>query len=283
VLQLYHHGSSVCAAKVRLALFEKGVPWDGHYIDILAGEQFQSDFLALSPNGLVPVVVHDGHVIRESTVINEYVDEEFAGPALRPADPVGRARMRIWTKLVDEVLHPAVGPITFAVSHRYTVLDLPPDRREAYINATPDPVQRQRKRLWIEKGFEAPDFRDAMRNYLRAIQLMEQALENQAWLAGTDYSLADIALTPYVTRLDMLGIWAMCQGDLPHTAAWFDRIRARASFEDALHRYLPESLRQSMLANGTRAAPELEAFLASADRTSSQPAGGSCEIALREP
>ena len=39
-LELYHHGSSVCAAKVRLVLAEKGLEWQGHYIDILKGEQF---------------------------------------------------------------------------------------------------------------------------------------------------------------------------------------------------------------------------------------------------
>ena len=37
MLELYHHGSSVCAAKVRFVLAEKGLPWHGHYIDILAG------------------------------------------------------------------------------------------------------------------------------------------------------------------------------------------------------------------------------------------------------
>lgn len=262
MLQLYHHGSSVCAAKVRLALFEKGVAWHGHYVDILAGEQFRPEFLALSPNALVPILVHDGQVIRESTVINEYIDEAFDGPALRPAKPAARAAMRIWTKLVDEVLHPAVGPITFAVSHRYTILDLPPDRREAYINSTPDPVQRQRKRFWIEKGFDAPDFRDSMRNYLRALDRMEAVLEHQPWLAGDGYSLADIALTPYVTRIDMLGIWAMRKAELPRTASWFDRIRSRAGFDEALYQHLPENLRQSMLANATRAAPALATLLA---------------------
>ena len=40
MITLYHHGSSVCAAKVRLVLAEKSVPWDGIYVDILRGDQF---------------------------------------------------------------------------------------------------------------------------------------------------------------------------------------------------------------------------------------------------
>ena len=41
MLELYHHGSSACAAKVRFALGEKGLEWVGHYVDILKGEQFR--------------------------------------------------------------------------------------------------------------------------------------------------------------------------------------------------------------------------------------------------
>lgn len=57
-LALYHHGSSACAAKVRFALAEKRLPWVGHYVDILAGEQFKPEFLAINPEAVVPVLVH---------------------------------------------------------------------------------------------------------------------------------------------------------------------------------------------------------------------------------
>ena len=40
MLKLYHHGSSVCAAKVRMYMHEKNLEWEGHYLDILAGDQF---------------------------------------------------------------------------------------------------------------------------------------------------------------------------------------------------------------------------------------------------
>ena len=53
---LYHHGSSVCAAKVRFAMDEKGLKWDGVYIDILKGEQFDPEYLELNPKGVVPTL-----------------------------------------------------------------------------------------------------------------------------------------------------------------------------------------------------------------------------------
>ena len=89
MLELYHHGSSVCAAKVRFCMGEKGiVPDEMHYIDILSGEQFNPEYLAINPKAVVPTLVHDGAVVAESTLICEYLDEVFDGPnshARRPA------------------------------------------------------------------------------------------------------------------------------------------------------------------------------------------------------
>ena len=70
MLILYHHGSSVCAAKVRLALAEKGIEWEGRYVDILKGDQFTPEFRKLSPKALVPVLVDGDRVTCESTIIN---------------------------------------------------------------------------------------------------------------------------------------------------------------------------------------------------------------------
>jgi glutathione S-transferase len=261
MLELYHHGTSVCAAKVRLALAEKDIAWDGHYVDILAGEQFRPEFLRLNPEALVPVLVHDGLVVRESTVINEYVDEVFGGPALRPPTAGGRAAMRIWTKLVDEVLHPAVAPLTFAVSHRYILLELSPEKLEAYLQATPDPVQRERKRGWVAQGLDAPEVRSAIQKFARSFARMEAALSQAAWLAGPEYSLADVALTPYAVRIEMLGIWDLWRQGHPRVDAWFQRVKARESFMPALFQHMPEALRNTMLANGRRAAPQLRQIL----------------------
>ena len=47
MLELYHHGSSVCAAKVRFVIFEKGLEWKSHYLDILKGEHFTPEYMKL--------------------------------------------------------------------------------------------------------------------------------------------------------------------------------------------------------------------------------------------
>ena len=94
MLVLYHHGSSTCAAKVRFALEEKKLEWEGRYIDILAGEQFHKDYLEINPKGVVPVLIDDELVIPESTIICEYLDDKFPHPALMPPDAIGKANVR---------------------------------------------------------------------------------------------------------------------------------------------------------------------------------------------
>jgi glutathione S-transferase len=137
MIDLYHHGSSVCAAKVRLALGEKGLAWEGHYLDIHKGDQFAPEYLKLNPKAVVPTLVHNGRVIVESTVINEYLDEVFPEVPLKPNDPQARAGMRVWTKAVDEVLHPACAEVTFSACLRHRVKRLPPKEYEKFLASTP--------------------------------------------------------------------------------------------------------------------------------------------------
>ena len=93
MLELYHFDRSPAAQKVRLALAEKGLDWDGHYIETCFDKRDQHDpgYLKLNPRGVVPTLVHDGRVIRESNVILEYIEDAFPAPPLRPADPYERA------------------------------------------------------------------------------------------------------------------------------------------------------------------------------------------------
>jgi glutathione S-transferase len=78
--------------KSLLCLKEKGLEFVSHYVDLLRFEQHQPDFVKVNPNGQVPVLVHDGAVITESAVINEYLDDAFPEVPLRPADLVRLAR-----------------------------------------------------------------------------------------------------------------------------------------------------------------------------------------------
>jgi len=102
MIELYHFWSSVCSVRCRMALEEKGVKWTSRYIDLFKFDQLKPDYLAINPDGMVPTLVHDGAPVRESTIINEYIDAAFEGPALVPAQPLQQARMREFIRKCED-------------------------------------------------------------------------------------------------------------------------------------------------------------------------------------
>ncbi len=264
MLELFHHGSSVCAAKVRLALAEKVLDWQSHYVDILKGEQFAPEFLALNPKAVVPVLIHDGFVIPESTVICEYLEDSFADHPIYPEAPRERAQVRLWTKAVDEELHPACSAITYVVSHRHTILRGGAISFEDYLDAGAQEGReaRARKWQWIQHGLEAPGAADKIRLYFSYLQKMEQSLGDSDWLVANRFSMADIAMAPYLNRLAALSMDALwARGRLPRVERWFERIRERPTFTAAIAAWIPAELGEEMRANGERSWPDIRAIL----------------------
>lgn len=264
MLTLYHHGSSACAAKVRFALEEKQLEWEGRYVDLMQGEQFSEEFVRLNPKAVVPVLVHDDKVIPESTLICEYLDEVFPAHRVYPEDPWLRFRVRHWAKAVDEELHPVCSAVTYMVSHRHTILSNGVGDFESFLAAggTEGLMARQRKWHWLQQGLAAPDAADAFRTYLSFLDRMETALADSDWLVGDEFTMADIAMAPYVNRLAALAMEALWSGGrMPRVADWFERVRSRATFEPAFLHWLPESLAAQMRHNGEQAWPEVSRML----------------------
>jgi glutathione S-transferase len=239
-LTLYHNDMSVCAQKVRLCLAEKQLAYEERHLNLRAGDQKRPEYLALNPNGYVPTLVHDDFVLGESTVICEYIDDAFAAPPLKPSDPKARARMRGFTKFIDAAIFPATATVSMSIAfhHQFT-----PDMYDTMEKARPGWLANFRQ---LQKGTENPAFAAAIRRLNKMIADMEQALADHAgpWLTGQSYSLADVGYAPYVTRLDHLKFLDGMIDKRRRVAAWYDRIRTRASYQEALakwfnHKYLP--------------------------------------------
>jgi glutathione S-transferase len=229
---LYHGKTSVCSIKARLALAEKGVAWEGRLLT-LRGDQFDPDYMKLNPNAVVPTLVHDGKVVIESTVIMHYVDEAFPGPALVPADPISRAKLRMTTKLMDEYVHASCTTLTFATANRAHFARMSAEEFEAELAKSPDPKRSEIKRQVVKHGLEAPLVVDALRHHETLLDRIEATAKEGPFMAGAGYSLADAAATPYVWRLDKLKLARMWE-NRPGVAAWYERIRARPSFKAAV-------------------------------------------------
>jgi glutathione S-transferase len=236
MIDLYHNDMSVCAQKVRFALAEKKLAWEGHHLNLRAADQQKPEYLKLNPNAVVPTLVDSGRVIIESTVINEYLDDAYPEPGLKPTDAAGRARMRLWTKQLDEGVHAATSVVSSAIAFRYQKLAAGMEALEEFHKKMPDPVKREKSWENITKGVESRFFAEAVKRFDRLLADMETTLSDTPWLAGKEFSLADIGYAPYVTRLDHLQLQFLWD-KRPHIPGWYDRVRERRGYTEALAKW----------------------------------------------
>ena len=260
MIELYHADMSTCAQKVRLVLAEKGLAWESHLFNLRQRDQHRPDYLKLNPNGVVPTLVNDGTVIIESTVICEYLDDAYPAPPLRPNAPAERARMRLWTKWLDEVLHYHTGVLSGSIAFRHQHLARPADQLTAYIAGIPDPKRRERQRQQIELGMDAPQFADAVRAFDKFVTDLEAQLEQTPWMAGDSYSLAEIGYTPYLIRLDELRLWSWMD-DKPHVTELYERLKSRANFKSGYLDWKNQAYVDLMAENGAEAWPRIQEIL----------------------
>src|SRR5579863_5396254 len=90
--KLYYFLPCSLGQKVRIALAALGLAYDLVQIDIAKGENRHPDFFRLNPFGRVPVLVDEDTTVYDSTIINEYLDDEYPEPPILP--PVGSSAMR---------------------------------------------------------------------------------------------------------------------------------------------------------------------------------------------
>ena len=107
-MKLYHNPMSSCSQKVRLVLAEKKLPYEGEILDLQKGAQFSEEYLRLNPNALVPTLIDDGATFIESTLINEYLDDQYPEQRLCPETPEQRYRMRLFCRVLDDLVHPCL-------------------------------------------------------------------------------------------------------------------------------------------------------------------------------
>lgn len=186
------------AHRTRLILREKQVEFEYTEVDL---QNKPARFLANSPYGKVPALVHDQTTIYESAIINEYLDEVFEEPRLMPQTPVLRAKARIWIDYCDD----------YFIADHYALLR----------NQEPD----QHKNL-LQKA----------EHNLRFIEhegLTKLSAAGPYWL-GSEPSLIDFAWYPFFERLPA---WTHYRGlkildNCPRLRRWFEVISQRDSVKE---------------------------------------------------
>src|SRR5712692_3228752 len=192
MLRLYDDSDSGNGYKARLALAQLGIPHEVIEVDIDKGETRTPQFLAMNPNGRIPLLaLEDGLYLAESNAILCYLAE---GTALMPEGALDRALVLQWLFFEQYSHEPNIATARFWLRHGH----LTEERRVAL---------PQKRTL----GYAALD-------------VMEQHLARHDFLVAGRYSIADIALYAYTHVADQGGFDL---GRFPAIGAWLERIRAQ--------------------------------------------------------
>ena len=195
MLRLYDYYDSGNGYKVRLLLTQLGLPFEYVEKDIMKGETRTPEFLALNPNGRVPVLqLDDGTALAESNAILFYLAE---GTPYLPADKLERARVLQWLFFEQYSHEPYIAVVRFLLRH--TAADDP--RRS---------ILEQRRK----GGYDA-------------LGVMERHLAECSFFAANRYTIADIALYAYTHVCDQGGFDL---GPYPAVRAWLARVERKAGY-----------------------------------------------------
>jgi glutathione S-transferase len=191
---LHEHPLSPYAQKVKLALLEKGIPFESQFPNIGSGQN--ADELApVNPRGEVPAIEHEGAAIFDSTIILEYLEDRFPSPALLPREPVARARAR----MIEDVCDTYYEAINWAIAEILV-----------FGRATGALAERL-----LGRAREQTSGVDAW---------LGRQLGASPWFGGAACGWADLAVAPHVNLAANFGNAPAAGSPL---AAWLERMRTR--------------------------------------------------------
>jgi len=258
--ELYHNALSLCSMKTRVCLAELGIPYRSHPIDLIetgAYENIRAPYLARNPGGTVPLLVHEGHPIYESHHQIRYAAEHApaGSPRLVPADPVLRAEMEAWidrSSLTDDPLrhgHQSAGNAVPGLTVPLFATMIERIATWRILEGLLFHFDRMRPLLFLllkAGGLRAigrvqPLARTLARSRAQMeahLDALEVQLERSGgpWILGEPYTLAEVSWLVVFERLvqvDLLGCF-VAPDRRPHCHAWWDRIRARPAYREAI-------------------------------------------------
>ena len=201
MIKLYCFPRSGNSREVKLVLAEKNIPFEQVNVHEKDFNKEDPEFKKASPQGKVPAIIDGDVYMPEAFHINEYLDKKYPGIALMPTNEAARVKIREWVTLYDKRLVLKIGLLVIEC------LLKPKDQQKE--------ETKTRLRGEIAEAMKEVDTLVAGKNYLFG-----------------DYSLADIAITPHIAALPILG--TSIPAELKNMAAWFGRIQARSSFKQSV-------------------------------------------------
>jgi len=196
MIKLYTFPPSTNSRKVRIALLEKGLEFERVNVDLSKREQKNPEYLKIHPFGQVPALDDEGFIVYDSTIINEYLEDEYPYPALMPEGSEGRARARMMEDFRDTHFNPPCVRLIYETRK-------PEAERDANLVA------------------------GAKADIAKCFERIEKELQSKEYLAGS-FSLADIA---FMANLDLLERFQIAlDPNYKSSIDWIARLKARGSF-----------------------------------------------------
>ena len=239
-LHLYHSGVSNCSMRVRITLEEKRLPWTSHHLNLLKKEHITPEYFGINPNGLVPTLVHDGKVFIESDDIIEYLDITFPEPSLRPPEGPEREVMEKWLHRATAIHLKAVKTHIYEKRMRGKMTQSE-EEKERYRRLQKNKSLLEFHRKSGSGAFTQKELDDAKVVLDECFADLNESLESRGWLAGDDFSLADIAWVPLYFTLHVLAGYSF--DGLSNVSAWAKRIENRQSYQKGVLDWWPEQLK----------------------------------------
>jgi glutathione S-transferase len=237
MLEVYYlqEADSICSNRVIMTLVEKEIEdWVPRQMVLMNRDQFTPEYLKLNPKAQVPTLVHDGKVVRESSIICDYLDDLKAAPALKPVDAIERAHLREWIKDGDESGYQAIASINFVTKFR---LEIPREKMEARWKQVTDIDRLHRQQSCVREGLDSLYVLRAVGAMDRLLGKTEKTLaDGRPWIMGDQYSLVETTHAPFIKVLEMLRLLPLWLEGRPYTQDWWHRVSSRPSYK-ALEEY----------------------------------------------
>jgi glutathione S-transferase len=172
----------------------------------------------------------------DSNIICEYLEEAFPDFPLSPRDPKLRSRMRKWMLHSEEDLHSAIATASFNKRHRARMLKKHSiEQLRERLERAPSTELAVTTINRMATGMPAEQENAAYEKIKTVLDWMEHALSPGPWLLGASYSLADIAMAPYINRIEVLDRPELIgSSERPAVADWWMRTRTLPSFQSAM-------------------------------------------------
>lgn len=204
-MKLYGHPMSTCSRKVVTVLTEKDHKYDFVVLDFMKGEHKQPAHLARQPFGVVPTIEDNGFELFESRAIIRYLDETLPGTKLTPDNAKDRAVMEQWISV-------------------------------EYSNFSP-PAMKIIRQAMLNPMFGLPSddaiIKEGREGVAKTAAILDKYLAGKDYLAGSQFTLADICYLPYIQYL-----FDSKHGDLitdhKGLASWWTRCSERKSWQTAI-------------------------------------------------